>query len=155
MSSTEQSRARTRNFARVLGPYLVIVTAVAVARASDMQPLISEFNVNSGFPWVTGAFVLLSGLVVIALHQYWRDAAAVIVSVLGWLTALKGLFLLAFPGAYFSVADAWVDADVWWRAAFVVVGLIGLYLTYVGWAPAPSRPKARASSSRPDIPRAA
>jgi hypothetical protein len=119
-------------FARVLGPFLVIVTATAVARASQMRTLLSDFDANSLWPWVTGAFVLLSGLVVIALHQYWRGTAAIVVSLLGWLTALKGLIVMAFPHTYISAAESAVDATVWWRTVFVVLALVGLYLTYVG-----------------------
>ncbi len=150
-----QTEARTRMFARVLGPYLVIVTVTAVARGSRMQTVLSEFSSNSVLPWVTGAFVLLSGLVIVALHQHWRGPAAVIVSVLGWLTALKGLFLLTFPQTYISFADFAVDGLVWWRAGFAVTALIGLYLAYVGWTPASSHSTAQRASSTPDLPRAA
>ena len=155
MSSSQQSQARTRMFARVIGPFLVIVTATAVGRASDMRTLLSQFGANSVWPWVTGAFVLLSGLVVIALHQCWRGTAEAIVSVLGWLTAVKGLFLMAFPHTYLSAANSAVGATGWWVSSFIVMGLIGLYLTYVGWAPAPSRPAPQAAATTPDLPRAA
>ncbi len=155
MSSSQQIQARTRLFARVMGPFLVIVTATAVARASDMSPLLKEFRSNSLWSWVTGAFVLLTGLVVIALHQYWQGAAAAIVSLLGWLTALKGFFLMAFPQTYLSFASAAVDAVTWWRLGFIVMALVGLYLTFIGWVPAPSRPSAHAESAAPDVPRAA
>ena len=113
MSSSQQSQARTRMFARVIGPFLVIVTATAVGRASDMRTLLSQFGANSVWPWVTGAFVLLSGLVVIALHQCWRGTAEVIVSVLGWLTAVKGLFLMTLPHTYLSAANSAVGATGW------------------------------------------
>jgi hypothetical protein len=33
-------------FARVLGPYLVVVTATAVARTSEMRTLLSQFSEN-------------------------------------------------------------------------------------------------------------
>ena len=137
-------------FARVLGPYLVIITITAVARASEMRTLVSEFAANPVWAFVTGAFILLSGLIVIALHQCWRGAAAIIVSVLGWMTAVKGLALLAFPQTYVSTVNSAVDA-VWWRVGFVVIALVGLYLTYVGWAPAPRRPAPQAASSTPDL----
>lgn len=153
MSSKIQ--ARTRMFARVLGPYLVIVTATALLRASHMKTLAAEFGENSVWLWVTGAFVLLSGLIVIALHQYWRGAAAIIVSVLGWLTALKGLFLLSIPQTYMSVADSVLDAFIWWQTGLVVTALVGLYLTCVGWARASGTPNAKPASSTPDLPRAA
>ena len=35
------------------------------------------------WPWLFGAILLLSGLVIIAFHQYWRSPAAIIVSVAG------------------------------------------------------------------------
>ena len=143
-------------FARVLGPYLVVVTGTAAVQPAHMRTLLSEFGANSVWPWVTGAFVLLSGLVVIALHQYWRGAAAIVVSLLGWLTALKGLFLVTFPETYISAADTAIDAVSWWRPAYVAIAVLGLYLTYVGWVPAPSgRPTSQTASSTPDLPRAA
>jgi hypothetical protein len=152
MNSSQQTRATTRSFARVIGPFLVIVTATAVARASAMRILLTEFRANSLWPWVTGAFVLLTGLVIVALHQYWRDPPAIIVSVLGWLTALKGFFLMAFPQTYLSYASTAVDAFTWWRAGFGAMALVGLYLAFIGWIPSPSRTTAEPASSAPDIP---
>jgi hypothetical protein len=141
-------------FARVLGPYLVIVTLSAVARASQMRTLASEFGANPVWAFVTGAFILLSGLIVVALHPYWRGAAAIIVSVLGWMTVAKGVSLLAIPQTYISAVNSAVDPSIWWRASFVVIALVGLYLTYVGWAPAPSRPAPKAANSTLDLPHA-
>lgn len=73
-------------------------------RASDMRALTTDFGSNALWPWVTGAFVLASGLIIVALHQHWRGAPAVIVSLLGWLLALRGLLLLAFPAAFIGRA---------------------------------------------------
>jgi hypothetical protein len=155
MSSSQQTQAATRMFARVMGPFLVVVTTTAIARATDMRTLLAEFRANSVWPWVTGAFVLLSGLVVVALHQYWRGAAAIIVSLLGWLTTLKGFLLMALPQTYLSFARTAVDAGTTWRAGFIVMALVGLYLTYIGWIPARRRPTAQPASSTSDLPHAA
>jgi K+ transporter len=95
MSSPQESQHNTLMFARVLGPFLVISCVTAVVRASDMRALVTAFGANPVWPWVTGAFMLVGGLIVVALHQCWRGAAAVVVSVMGWLLALRGLFLLA------------------------------------------------------------
>ncbi len=155
MSASQQSQAATRIFARVLGPFLVIVDVTAVVRASEMRTLVAEFEANSVWSWVAGAFILLFGLVIIAGHQYWRGVAPVVVSLLGWLVALRGLFLLALPKTVASVANNMIDAEASWVALCIVFALIGLYLTYVGWIPATSRPTLEAASSTPDLPRAA
>ena len=148
-------QARTRMFSRVLGPFLVIVDVTAVARASDMQTLLSQFEANSLWTWVTGAFILLFGLIVVAGHQYWHGAAAIIVSLLGWMITLRGLLLFAFPQTFVSVANSMIGAQAWWVAACLVFALVGLYLTYVGWAPVPNRPKSQAAEAAPDLRQAA
>ncbi len=136
MSVSLDSQARTRMFCRVLGPLLVIVDVTAVARASDMQNLLSQFEANSLWTWVTGAFVLVLGLVMVAGHQYWHGAAAIIVSVLGWIVTLRGVLLLAFPKAFVSAANSMIGAQAVWVSLCIVFALLGLYLTCVGWAPA-------------------
>jgi hypothetical protein len=124
---------RTRLFARVLGPYFVIAMAIYVAQAPDLPTLLEALDANPMLPWVTGAFTLITGLVIVALHQVWTGAAAIIISVTGWLTTLKGIVIMAYPSFYSSLADSMNDAGAFIVTQGVVVGLLGLYLTYVGW----------------------
>lgn len=95
MNVTYQSQHRTRMFARVLGSFLTIVAIIAAVRASDMRTLLSEFTDSAVWPWVGGTFILLGGIAIIALHQIWRGPAAIIISVLGWLLLVRGIFLIA------------------------------------------------------------
>src|SRR5262249_20082246 len=111
-----QQQTRTRLFARVLGPFLVIVDLTAVARASEMPSLLAQFEANSLWTWVSGAFILLFGLVMVGGHQYWRGAAAIIVSLLGWLITLRGVLLFAFPQTFVSAANSMIGAQAWWVA---------------------------------------
>jgi hypothetical protein len=101
-------------FARVLGPFFVIVAATTVARASDMRTLLSDFEANAAWPWVTGAFLLLASLVVVGLHPYWQGAAAITVSVVGWVLALRAAFLMAFPHAFMAAANAAIGVGALW-----------------------------------------
>ncbi|WP_406817882.1 hypothetical protein [Mycobacterium sp. M23085] len=142
-------------FARVLGPFFVIFAVTTVARASEMRKLLSDFEANSALPWVTAGFLLLAALVIVGLHQYWRGAAAITVSVVGWVLALRAVFLMAFPHAFMGAADAAMRMTALWVGVTVFVGLVGLYLTYVGWRPVPAPPSTQAATSSPEIPRAA
>ncbi|WP_163724679.1 hypothetical protein [Mycobacterium gallinarum] len=130
-----QVQHRTRMFARVLGPYFTIVAVIAALRAPDMRQLLSEFTASDVWPWVIGAFILMGGVAIVAFHQLWRGPAAIIVSILGWLLVARGVFLLAFPDTFASVADRVIGAAVVWQVAYLVFAVIGLYLTYVGWKP--------------------
>ncbi|CQD02252.1 hypothetical protein BN1232_00051 [Mycobacterium lentiflavum] len=155
MDASPQAQAKTRMFARVLGPFLVIIDITAVGRASDMQTVLSDFEASPLWSWVAGAFILAFGLVIVAAHQYWKGAAAIIVSLTGWLITLRGLLLFAFPKAFATVANSMIGAQGWWIALCVAFALVGLYLTYVGWVPVPRRPEPQAVSADPHLPRAA
>ena len=148
MSSSQQTPTTTRMFARVLGPFLFIACITAVVRAPDMRALISDFAANALWPWVFGAFVLVGGLIIVALHQHWRGAAAFIVSLFGWLMVLRGVLLLAFPATFISMANSVIDMGALWRGVCIALAALGLYLTYVGWAPA-TRPHAVNDHARP------
>ncbi len=156
MSSSDQAQTRTRMFARVLGPFFVIACITAAARTSEMSALMSDFAANTAlWSWVAGSFVLIGGLVMIALHSYWRGLAAIVVSTMGWLVALRGLLLLAFPKAFISMANSVLSMGDLWRGICIVFVAIGVYLTYVGWAPVSGRSAPQPASETPDLPRAA
>ena len=155
MSSSHQPQLRTRMFARVLGPFFVIVSATAGARASEMPSLMAAFTANALWSWVAGSFVLAGGLVVAALHSYWRGPAAIVVSLMGWLITLRGVLLLAFPKAFISMANSVIGMGDLWRAICIGFAAIGLYLTYVGWMPGSERSAPQAATETPDLPRAA
>lgn len=135
MNVTYRSQHRTRMFARVLGPFLTVVAIIVTVRASHMRTLLSEFTAGAVWPWIAGSFIILGGIAIIALHQIWRGPAAIIISAFGWLLLARGIFLMAFPDTFASVADRMIGAVGVWSGVYVVFALVGLYLTYVGWRP--------------------
>ena len=142
MSTSEQAQVRTRMFARALGPFFTIVPTTVAVRGSYMRTLFTEFKANPMWPWLFGAILLIAGLVIIAFHQYWRSPAAIIVSLVGWFLAIRGVLLLTVPQAYNAAGDALYSsgatAAIW--AVFLCLASAGLYLTYVGWKPQPHAP---------------
>lgn len=154
MVANQEVQPRTRGFARVLGPFYVVVGTVVAVRAADMRPMLSEFTSSNTWPWITGAFLLMGGIAVIAFHPYWRGAAAAIVSIVGWGMAAKGFFLLAFPHQYASLSSHLIGATPVWQFVYLLGALMGIYLTYVGWATRPD-PASQAPSGIQGLPRAA
>ena len=147
MSKSDQSEIRTRMFARVMGPFLTIVPTTVAVRGGYMEALFNEFKANPMWPWLYGAILLMGGLFIIAFHQYWRSPAAIIVSLVGWFFAIRGLLLLTVPQVYDSAGNAiyssGASAVIW--VLFICLASAGLYLTYVGWKPERGTPDAVAS----------
>ena len=134
MPATQASQTRTRAFARVLGPWLAIAPGIIVLRASEMGALASEFFQSDLFVWFTGAGLLFGGLLIIAFHQYWSSVAAVLISLFGWILALRGLVLMAAPELYERAAMS-MGALPLVRSIFGVLVAIGLYLTRIDQRP--------------------
>jgi nitric oxide reductase large subunit len=132
MPAAPEARARTRAFARVIGPFLVIVPAIVAVRAPDMGTIASAFFQNEALVWITGGFLLFGGLLIIAHHQYWSGLSAILISLFGWFLALRGVALLAVPQFYASAAAAKNMMPVV-QTGFVLLVLIGLWLTFTGW----------------------
>ncbi len=144
MPATPESKARTRAFARVIGPWLAIAPGIIVVRTPDMGVLAASFFENPLF-WFAGALLLFSGLLIIAFHQYWSSVAAVMISLFGWFLALRGLVLMAAPQLIERAAAASMGAITLVRIFFGALVLVGLYLTYVGWIAKPTSPIAKNS----------
>ena len=134
--------------ARTLGPFFAIVPPTVAIRGSYMQTLFTEFKANPMWPWLYGAILLMFGLIVIAFHQYWRSPAAVILSAVGWIMAARGVLLLqplfgVYSAAGNAVYSSGASAGIW--VVGIGLGLVGLYLTYVGWKPQKQTPEAGVS----------
>jgi hypothetical protein len=135
----DPSRIRTRMFARAFGPFFLIVPSIIAMRASSQMPvLLHEFSNDPMWQWELGALLLMWGSVIIAFHQYWRSVAAVLISLLGWFLAIRGILILAIPDVYDSAGSALEqNAIPLVRIIFAGLALVGLYLSYVGWIAKP------------------
>lgn len=140
MPATAEASGRTRAFARVIGPYVTIVTAVIIARMREMAAgtFLADVFASQVVVWLMGGMLLLLGLIIIAFHQYWSSVAAVLISLFGWFLALRGLALMAAPQLFERAATASMDMLPLVQAGFGLLTLIGLWLTYVGWIAKPA-----------------
>jgi uncharacterized protein YjeT (DUF2065 family) len=135
--ASAESQARTRAFARVVGPWLVIVPGIIALRAPDMGALAADFFKSDLFIWFSGALLLFGGLLIIAFHQYWSSVPAVLISLFGWVLAIRGVILMAAPKLYERAGTA-INTVSLVRLIFGALVAIGLYLTYVGWLANPA-----------------
>jgi len=140
MPATPESRARTRAFARVIGPFVLIVTTIIAVRLPEMGDL--DFFAQPIIVWMMGALLLLCGLLIVAQHQYWSSGPAIAVSLFGWFLALRGFVLLAAPQLMASGVSASMTAIPIAQAGFAVLATVGAWLTFVGWVARPFAPQA-------------
>jgi hypothetical protein len=131
-----EAQRRTEAFARVIGPYVVIFTGVIAIRLPQTTDIIDSLFASSFNLWMLGALMIGGGLVIIGGHRHWRGPAAVVISLFGWFVGLRGLALIAVPSTMEGAVETTTlspGLTTVARIFFVLLALIGLWLSYVGW----------------------
>jgi hypothetical protein len=124
---------RTRMLARVAGPYLAIMGLTIALNAHLFALILPNFMQDRPLVLTSGAFVLILGLVVIALHHHWSSPPAIAISLIGWAAAVKGALLMLAPelGAALTVIVVRMP-PVLLIIALVMIAF-GAWLSLVGW----------------------
>lgn len=130
---TETQATTTRFCARVIGPLMLMIGAVVIARAGAMVMLVPAILGDGPLTFVTGIFTLICGLVLIAAHHHWNSAAAIVISLLGVLTMVRGITLLFAPSLVTGLVHQVLNLGPGAIVAGIVALLIGAWLTFVGW----------------------
>ena len=150
-TATVEAQARTRAFARVIGPYVATFTTFYAIRLPDLIGMLDDLFGQPVLVWLLGALMLGCGLVIIGGHRSWRGPLAVTVSLFGWFVAVRGFLLVVTPATIQAGVDATVLSPTGMtlaRVFFGVLAVIGLLLTYAGWFTGPSAPGFRPSAWR-------
>ena len=103
---------------------------ITVRASSQVPVLFRTFANGPMWQWVLGAVLLLWGSVIVALHQYWRSAAAVVVSLSGWFPTIHAVLILVVPNMHKAAGNVpGSGAITVVRTIFGALALVGLYLT--------------------------
>jgi hypothetical protein len=88
----------TNTLAVLTGSTLVIV-GITVFNKSYFNAVMSDLANSKGLLWVTGLITFVMGTVIVALHNVWSADWRLIVTLLGWLTVVKGAVIILFPSS--------------------------------------------------------
>ena len=130
---TTDQAATTRVCARIVGPLLLVIGAVVIARAGDLVLLIPAILQDGPLAFITGVFTLICGIVLIAAHHHWSSAAAIAISLLAVLTIVRGITLLFAPSVLTGLVHQFLNLGPGALIAGLIALLIGAWLSFVGW----------------------
>lgn len=129
---TDSQAAATHFCARAIGLLMLIIGAIIIARFNDMALIIPAILQDGPLAFITGIFTLICGFVLFAGHHHWNSATAIVISLLGLLTIVRGVTLMYAPHLLADVAINFMDGPGAITAGFVSL-LIGAWLSFVGW----------------------
>jgi hypothetical protein len=122
---------------KLLGLYCLIIAGAMLARRSFTLDAVSALLHDPAMLYTLGVLLLFAGLAMVLVHNFWRGRpVTVIVTVMGWLTLLKGV---AFVGLLPVAANDLYLVELRFEQLYylyaVVTLALGAYLTYRGFRP--------------------
>jgi len=134
--------AKTAFLSKLIGIYCVLLSLVmAASKQSSVQTIIALVH-DAPLVFVVGLVIVAAGLAMILSHNVWSGGAVpVIVTLVGWLTLLKGLAFLAIPPPAAVGVFLWgSEYERFFYADMAIVFVLGAYLTYGGFRRTTSSP---------------
>lgn len=127
--------SRTVFLSKLIGLYCIIGSLVMLANKEAGLLVVTDLARNPSALFSLGAFVLLAGLAMILTHNVWSGGALpVIVTIIGWLTAIKGLlFLCLSEGTALGMVLAGIRYEQFFYVYGAITLIVGIYLTYGGF----------------------
>ena len=103
---TSSQALATRIAARIVGPLMLLVGAIVIARMGDIALLIPGILSDGPLAFVTGIFTLICGLALFAFHHHWKGLTAIVISFLAVATIVRGVILMFAPNVVAGLAHA-------------------------------------------------
>ncbi|HYB65827.1 MAG TPA: hypothetical protein VEC59_11270 [Steroidobacteraceae bacterium] len=131
---------KTRFLARLIGLYCLLGALVMLLQRDAWVAAVTALVREPPLMLLLGTVVVAAGLAMVLAHNIWSGGALpVVITVIGWLTLLKGVMFWVLPPA--SAAEFYLERLHYaqlYPLYGALSGAIGLYLTVMGFRRAPS-----------------
>ena len=126
---------RTLFLSRLIGMYCIVAALSMLLRGQGFADAVTLMLRDAPLMLFVGATTLAAGLAMVLAHNVWSGSApAVIVTVISWLTVIKGSLLLILTPeteAAFFMQELHYHEFFHFYAAISFA--VGVYLTYCGF----------------------
>lgn len=118
--------------AKIFSLYLGIMAVAMIVNPVAFRAMIVDMLECRGSRVVTVFFTLVLGIILFVFHNYWVLGWPVVITVLAWLTLIKGMVRLFFPGTL-SRALVLLENNGFYYSAAIFYLLLAIYLFYYGF----------------------
>ncbi len=117
--------------ARIIAPASLILAFALLVNSKMIRTAFDEFQngQHKMLVLLTGCAHMLLGLVLIEIHNVWIFSWPLIITIIGWLLFLRGVFLLVIPNTVMSMAKILHQRKWWIYVAAGILFLIGAILS--------------------------
>jgi hypothetical protein len=118
--------------AKLLGLYCVIMAVSMLVRTDFWRSMLADYLKIPALFGVSAFINIIFGLLIVLSHNIWEWSWQVVITIIGWLSLLKGLYGLFFIESIRSLVNRIKDSN-WLTYLAIFSLLIGLFLIYYGF----------------------
>jgi hypothetical protein len=119
--------------AKLIGPVILLMGLVVVLDPRRMRTMAREMLQGEAFIFFAGLLSLPIGLAMVNSHNIWVWDWRVAITILGWMSLLAGIARIGLGSQVRSIGTAMVDSKIGLAVSGVLMGLVGAWLTWVGY----------------------
>jgi hypothetical protein len=116
------------NTLAVLMGSALVVTGITLFNKSYFSAVMTDLANSKGLLWVTGFITFVMGMVIVALYNVWSADWRVLVTLLGWLTVIKGAVIMLFPSSMMLLYRRFLSNQTFTYSGIYALVLGGLLL---------------------------
>ena len=83
--------------AQIFGITLIVLGLSMIFNKKETTLVIEELVEKKSSMWLAGFITLILGTVYVSLNNIWTSGLPLVITILGWLTLIKGASILIFP----------------------------------------------------------
>jgi hypothetical protein len=123
----------SRFLAQLIGPTLLMIGLGILANRDGYRAMAHEFLQSRALIYLAGLLALVPGLAIVLTHNVWALDWRVLITILGWLSVVGGVFRVLFPLKVMAVGEKMVASPGYMLVGGVVALALGVILSVVGY----------------------
>jgi hypothetical protein len=115
--------------ANIFGPFLVIIGLWTLLYLDNHTKVCTSVRNTPGLFYMMGMINLLIGLVIISMYNRWNWNLAILVTLLGWVTAIRGVLIFFAPQLMIKAGQR-RNSCITFGVVRLVVGILLCWLAF-------------------------
>jgi len=119
--------------AQIIGLLFSIDAVGILINTAIYRRMVEEFTESPALRYLGGMLALFFGLFILNFNNAWTADWMVIITIIGWLSVVKGVMLIVFPNVFLHLSNWMRKGDAVMRYMGIIYLLLGLFLTFKGF----------------------
>lgn len=119
--------------AQALGLYFLLISIVILMQKNYVAGLMADLFKHPSVHFLLGFNVLILGILLVLSHREWTASWEVMITIIAWITLIKGFFNLAFPQIAKKMTTKVTKSSIALGFSLAINVLLSLYFCYFGF----------------------